>query len=301
MKIRVGVVGYGNLGKEVVKKIQKDDKYHLVGVFTKRNLPDTFRIYDMPYFRNTIDLMFVCSGSQNELEGVTRQVIKDFDLIECYDDHNRLRCHIKEMDYVAKRHKKIALCSFGWDPGLFSLMRGLFDSLGYTPYSFWGKGLSQGHTQALKAIDGVKDAVQFTIPNKEMIAKIKNGEKPVQSPNFHRRECFVVCDKDRQREIKQKIVSMPDYFENYKTNVHFIDQERLDKIKSFAHKGQVLTAENVMNFSLNLPSNPEFTAGVMTTFGHCYEKLKQNEKFGAYSIFDVPMNYILKDEPYKYL
>ena len=175
MKIPVGVVGYGNLGRSVVENLQNDKTFQLEAVFSRRDLPIATSYSDILKFKDKIELLFVCGGSQNELEGQTNFLIKHFNLIESYDNHNRLKSHIQDLDITAKEHQKIALCSFGWDPGLFSLMRGLFDSLGQNPYSFWGKGLSQGHTQAIKNIDGVIDGLQFTLPNKEIIAKIKNG------------------------------------------------------------------------------------------------------------------------------
>ncbi len=301
MKIPVGVVGYGNLGRSVVENLQNDKTFQLEAVFSRRDLPIATSYSDILKFKDKIELLFVCGGSQNELEEQTNFLIKHFNLIESYDNHNRLKSHIQDLDLAAKGHQKIALCSFGWDPGLFSLMRGLFDSLGQNPYSFWGKGLSQGHTQAIKNIDGVIDGLQFTLPNKDIIAKIKNGESVKVSKDFHKRLCYVVCSKEKRAEIEHKIKSMPDYFLGYETEVKFVSQESLDKLKSFAHKGQVLTSNNTMNFSLNLPSNPKFTANVMTTFARAYPKLKEEKKFGAHDIFDIPMKYVLKEEPYRYL
>lgn len=301
MKIPVGVVGYGNLGRSVVENLQNDKTFQLEAVFSRRDLPIATSYSDILKFKDKIELLFVCGGSQNELEEQTNFLIKHFNLIESYDNHNRLKSHIQDLDLAAKGHQKIALCSFGWDPGLFSLMRGLFDSLGQNPYSFWGKGLSQGHTQAIKNIDGVIDGLQFTLPNKDIITKIKNGESVKVSKEFHKRLCYVVCSKEKRAEIEHKIKSMPDYFLGYETEVKFVSQESLDKLKSFAHKGQVLTLNNTMNFSLNLPSNPKFTANVMTTFARAYPKLKEEKKFGAHDIFDIPMKYVLKEEPYRYL
>lgn len=301
MKIPVGVVGYGNLGRSVVENLQNDKTFQLEAVFSRRDLPIATSYSDILKFKDKIELLFVCGGSQNELEEQTNFLIKHFNLIESYDNHNRLKSHIQDLDLAAKGHQKIALCSFGWDPGLFSLMRGLFDSLGQNPYSFWGKGLSQGHTQAIKNIDGVIDGLQFTLPNKDIITKIKNGESVKVSKEFHKRLCYVVCSKEKRAEIEHKIKSMPDYFLGYETEVKFVSQESLDKLKSFAHKGQVLTSNNTMNFSLNLPSNPKFTANVMTTFARAYPKLKEEKKFGAHDIFDIPMKYVLKEEPYRYL
>ena len=201
MKIPVGVVGYGNLGRSVVENLQNDKTFQLEAVFSRRDLPIATSYSNILKFKDKIELLFVCGGSQNELEEQTNFLIKHFNLIESYDNHNRLKSHIQDLDLAAKGHQKIALCSFGWDPGLFSLMRGLFDSLGQNPYSFWGKGLSQGHTQAIKNIDGVIDGLQFTLPNKDIVARIKNGESVKVSKDFHKRLCYVVCPKEKRADF----------------------------------------------------------------------------------------------------
>jgi diaminopimelate dehydrogenase len=202
---------------------------------------------------------------------------------------------------LAKNNKQIALCSFGWDPGLFSLMRGLFDSLGFNPYTFWGKGLSQGHTQAIKNVDSVIDGLQFTIPNKKIINKIKHGENLIQNKSFHTRQCYIVCDKKNRETIKQKIVSMPDYFAGYKTKVNFVSQQKLDSLKNFSHKGFVTTRNRAFEFSLNTKSNPNLTAKIMITFAQCYAKLKRKKSYGAFTIFDLPFGYILSKTKSEYL
>lgn len=300
-KISVGIVGYGNLGQNIHKLLKNDKHFELVSIFSKRNLPYIENYSKILEYKQKIDFFFVCGGSQNELETQTKFLLPHFNLIECYDNHNRLQTHIKELDSVAKSHNKIALCSFGWDPGLFSLMRGLFDSLEQEPYSFWGKGLSQGHTQAIKNINGVVDGLQFTLPNEEIISKIKNGEDFSPSKKFHRRLCYVVCKQSEQKKIKSEIENMPDYFLGYDTEIHFVSQKQLDNLKSFSHKGEVFTKNNILNFSLNLPSNPQFTARVMITFAKAYPKLKLNQNFGAFNIFDIPMKFVLKNDQYKYL
>ena len=301
MKIRAGVVGIGNLGTEVVKVLEHSPNFELVAKFSKRNLKGTINYEKIEEYKDKIDILFVCGGSQNELEGQSKRLIKNFNLIESYDNHPRLESYIKSLDALAKMHKRTVLCSIGWDPGLFSLMRGLFDGLGYVPYSFWGKGLSQGHTQAIKNIKGVKDAVQFTIPNKDVLNRIKNGEHFEPSKSFHRRECFVVCKKWCEKRVEKEIITMPDYFEGYEVAVNFVSQAELDKIKSFSHCGEVLTENNVLNFSLNLKSNPAFTARVVTTFARALMEFIRGKKHGAFSIFDVPIKYILKKSEFTYL
>lgn len=301
MKIKVGVVGIGNLGTEVIKILENSPDFDLVAKFSKRNLKGTVSYERIEEYKDKIDLLFVCGGSQNELEGQSKRLIQNYNLIESYDNHPRLGNYIKHLGTLAKQSGHTALCSIGWDPGLFSLMRGLFDSLGYTPYSFWGKGLSQGHTQAIKNIKGVRDAVQFTIPNTEISERIKDGEHFEPSKSFHRRECFVVCRKWQEKRIEREIKAMPDYFEGYDVAVNFVSQVELDKIKSFAHCGEVLTENNVLNFSLNLKSNPAFTARVMTTFARALMQFVREGKHGAFSIFDVPIKYILTKNEFTYL
>ncbi len=300
MKINVGVVGVGNLGTAVINQLENHKIFNLVGVFSRRYLEGTIPFDKILTFKDKIDILFLCAGSQNDLEDHASTFIEHFNIIDCYDNHSRLKSHIKTIDEIAKENKKIALCSFGWDPGLFSLMRGLFSSLGYSPYSVWGKGTSQGHTQAIKQIDGVLDAIQFTIPNKYMIEKIKSGED-VEKNNLHSRECFVVCDPQDEERIEYEIINMPDYFKGYRTTVNFVTHEQLKQIKSFSHKGEILTKNDVMNFSLNLRSNPDFTASVMINYAKSLIKLKQEEKFGAHTIFDIPMSYIMEDDEFTLL
>lgn len=301
MKIRVGIVGYGNLGKAVENVVKKDDKFELVGVFSKRKLRGIISVDDVENFKDKIDLLFLCGGSQNELEDQAFRFIKNFNIIESYDNHNRLKEYHKRLGVEAQKNEKIALCSFGWDPGLFSFMRGLFAMIGYEPYTFWGKGLSQGHTQAIKNIPGVIDAAQFTIPNKKVVKKICGGSDVSVTKNFHSRECFVVCDKGQRERIKKEIVSMPDYFYGYKTSVKFVSKQKLDRIKNFAHQGIVLTKGSVMRFALKLPSNPEFTARVVVCFAKALETLKNENKFGVHSIFDIPLRYVMGENVYQFL
>lgn len=301
MKLNVGIVGYGNLGRAVEKKIRAGHDFNLVAIFSKRDLPGVINYDDVENYKGKIDLLFLCGGSQNELEKQGLRLIKNFNIIDSYDNHARLKTYITKLDRLSKQNGKVALCSFGWDPGLFSFMRALFDGLGFKPYTFWGKGLSQGHTQAIKNIPGVKDAIQFTVPSIKDIEKIKNGEKVKEGKNLHHRECYVVAAKEDRDQVKKRIISMPDYFEGYKTTVHFVGQNKLDSLKTFAHKGQVISASNTINFSLNLKSNPDFTAGVITSFARAAANLIKNEKHGAYTIFDLPISSILKRDKFEYL
>lgn len=302
MKIlKVGVIGYGNIGSAVVNELKNNKNFELVGVFSRRNLPNTLPFEQIENFKDKIDLMFLCVGSQSDLEQVATRVIKNFNTIDCYDNHVRLKEYINAQNTLAIKHKKVALCALGWDPGIFSLMRALFESLGETAFTFWGKGLSQGHTQAIKNLPHVLDAVQFTIPNKKAIKDLKEGLKVDQGKNLHKRQCFVVCEAGYEKEIKKKIISMPDYFEGYNTTVKFLTQTELDNIKTFAHKGVVLTPGNKMQFNLNLESNPAFTARVLVSYASAVEKLIATKSYGAYTILDLPLNLILNKEKFNYV
>lgn len=302
MSLNVAIVGFGNLGRAVKENIVKEKEFNLVGVFSRRNIEGTIPFSQILDFKSKIDLLFICSGSQSDLEKQAVTLIKDFNIIDSYDNHNRLKSHISKMDKIALEHDKIAICSMGWDPGLFSLMRGLFDAIGFTPYSFWGKGTSQGHTQALKQIEGVADALQFTLPNEKIIKKIKRGSSPVvNGKNFHLRECYVCSPLEKREEIKSKIITMPDYFEGYKTFVHFVSPKKLNSLKSFSHKGQVITSNNIMNFSLNLPSNPDFTAKILIAYARSFIHLKKEGRRGAFTIFDIPIKQIIKKDKFSYL
>lgn len=296
-KIKVGIVGYGNLGKSVEKEIKNSNNFELIAIFSRRKLNNTLPVESILNYKEKIDLLFLCGGSQNELEQQAMKYIEDFNIIESYDNHARLKEFHKKLESVAKKSGKVALCSFGWDPGLFSFMRGLFDALGYKPYTFWGRGVSQGHTQAIKNIDGVCDAIQFTIPDTEKIEEIAKG-KNVQG-NLHKRECFVVADANNHERIEREIKTMPNYFVGYETTVNFVSQGELEKIKNFSHQGQVMTKNNTLNFSLHLSSNPDFTAKVVTSFARAFESVKN--KRGVYTIFDLPLKTILRKDFYKFL
>ena len=291
----------GNLGNAIAKAVKHSDEFNLVAIFSKRNIEGTVHFDKILEYSGKIDLLFLCGGSQNELEGQAEYLLPHFNIVESYDNHKRLKTHIEKLNILAGRHRKLAFCSVGWDPGLFSLMRGLFDALGYKPYSLWGKGTSQGHTQAIKQVPNVIDAIQFTLPNITAIEKIKRGESVDGGKRLHSRECYVVAEPVHQKEIEQQILTMPDYFEGYKTSVHFVNQKKLDSLKSFSHKGQVLTENNTLNFSLNLSSNPDFTASVMVAFARAYSSLKIKKGYGAYTIFDMPFRYLLKQDKYFYL
>lgn len=292
MKIKVGIVGYGNLGKAVEKQIEENADLELIAIFSHRNLPNVVDYEKILDFVGQIDVLFLCSGSFSDLEDQAYQLIENFNTIDAFDNHNKIKNYLHVMNQKAMNNQKVAFCSFGWDPGLFSLMRGLIDGLGYEAYTFWGRGLSQGHTQAIKTLPHVIDALQFTVPNNIAENDLAHGWDV--STNMHKRECFVVCDEGYESDVENAIKTMPDYFLGYETYVKFVDQTELDKMKSFAHKGKVLTKGNFIEFSLNLKSNPDFTANVMVTYAKALIKFQKQNCFGAYTILDLPMSLIVK-------
>lgn len=299
-KMRVAIVGFGNLGKQLSEIVSHNQNYELVGIFSRRKISGCLPYKTLFDYKGKIDLVFVCVGSQNDLEKIAVEIIPHFNTIDCYDNHNRMKKYVFNMNKLALQNKKIALCALGWDPGLFSLVRSLISLLGYQPYTFWGRGLSQGHTQAVKNLPNVIDAVQFTLPNDLIKRKIISGECISNNKSLHKRLCYVVCDEEYQSEIKRQIINMPDYFEGYKTSVKFVSQDELNVLKTFEHKGEVLTADNTIKFNLNLKSNPAFTATVMLGFSNAIHTLISKQNYGAKIIMDLPISVLLEDK-YKYL
>ncbi len=296
MKIKVGIVGYGNLGKSIEKLLKGDNRFELVKIFTRADTmkKGALNLKEMAKWRDKIDLLFLCVGSKSCIESMAIPLSKYFNLVDAYDNHKKIPLYLKGMDESLKKHNRSAICCVGWDPGLFSLMRLILNSVEGNAFTFWGKGVSQGHTQALKEVEGVKAAVQYTLPNKKLIKLIKEGRyKPSNKQAFHSRLCYVVADGDK-RAIKNKIVGMPDYFKGYKTKVKFV--KKLDSVKMY-HAGQVLTLGDSMNFSVKMESNPLFTAKIMIAFAVALNALYTDKQFGAFTIADLPLRYL--DPDYK--
>lgn len=297
MKIRVGIVGYGNLGKSVEKRILEDKRFKLICIFSRRNVRSVFNTKVEKYenilnYLEKIDIMIMCGGSKTDLWQMI-EVSKHFHTIDSFDNHNKIPKYLEDMKSNNKKNKKCSICCCGWDPGLFSLMRTLFCAVDNNSYTFWGKGVSQGHSQAIRKINGVVDAVQYTIPNKTIIKNINKG-LPVL-PNFktyHIRECLVVANGNR-KEIEAEIKNMPDYFKGYKTRVKFITEKKMAKHKELFHGGMVLTNNNKMRFELKLKSNPDFTAQIIVAYLIALNKLISDQRFGAFSVLDIPFSYLI--------
>ena len=311
-KIKIGIYGYGNLGKGVEIAIHNTPDMELVGIFTRRNPSSlnplyknskVFSIEDVEKFKNDIDVMILCGGSATDLPQQGPDVCSMFNTVDSYDTHAKIPEYFASMDNIAKKSNTLALISCGWDPGLFSLNRSLLESI--LPigenYVFYGKGLSQGHSDAIRRIKGVKNAVQYTVPYEDSVEKVRNGKNPYFSSvrEVMWRECFVVLEEGANPEkIENEIKEMPNYFEPYNTVVHFISEEELKQNHSgMPHGGFVLrsgkTSEGtnqIAEFSLKLDSNPEFTASVLIAYARAIYKMRKQGLTGAITILDVPVS-----------
>jgi len=308
MTIRVGIAGYGNLGRGVESGISQNKDMELVGVFTRRNPEDVkllngnvpvHTMDEIHKFTDAIDVLILCGGSKNDLPEQGPALSALFNTVDSFDTHAKIPGYFESVDAAAKPNGKTAIISVGWDPGLFSINRLYGEAVlseGAT-YTFWGKGLSQGHSDALRRIDGVKGAVQYTIPVADAVDKVRSGSLPeLTTREKHTRECYVVLEDSVDAEtVRNTIVTMPDYFTDYDTTVTFITAEELKQDHSaMPHGGFVIrsgkTGESnaqVMEYSLKLDSNPEFTASVLVAYARAAYRLNQNGESGAKTVFDI--------------
>lgn len=311
MTIQAGIVGYGNLGRGAEKAIAASEDMNLKAIFTRRDpasvhpISDTpvYSLNDIDSFADDIDVLILCGGSATDLPEQTPALAAKFNVVDSFDTHARIPEHFANVDAAAKAAGKTAAISIGWDPGLFSLNRLLAESIlpQGESYTFWGKGVSQGHSDAIRRIEGVADAKQYTIPRQEAINAVRNNEFPkLSARQKHTRECFVVAKEGADLEaIEKQIKEMPNYFADYDTTVHFISQEELNRDHaSLPHGGFVLrsgsTGENkhLIEFSLTLDSNPEFTASVLTAVARAVVRMNKEGLTGAKTIFDIPASYL---------
>ena len=306
--IRIGIAGYGNLGRGVETAIQKNPDLQLVGVFTRR-APESvspcfaetavFHMDSLSDFQDKIDVLILCGGSKDDLPQQGPVLASQFNIVDSFDTHARIREYYASVDAPATANKKTALISIGWDPGMFSINRLFGEALlpdGET-YTFWGKGLSQGHSDAIRRVEGVKAGVQYTIPSNDAIEQVRSGARPVLSTkDKHVRECYVVLAEGADAaSVEQAIVTMPDYFADYNTTVNFIDEATLAKDhQRMPHGGFVIRSGNtsdahnqVMEFSLKLESNPEFTASILVAYARACYRLNQMQQYGAKTAYDV--------------
>ena len=309
--IKIAIVGYGNLGRGVERALKQSADMELIGVFSRRN-PATVQTDGAPAFameeliaqKGKIDVCILCGGSATDLPVQTPEITKNFNTIDSFDTHAKIPEHYANVDQAAKENQTVSIISTGWDPGLFSLNRLYAESIlpqGDT-YTFWGKGVSQGYSDALRRIEGVADAIQYTIPKSEVIEKLKAGEKlELTTRDKHLRECFVVLEETAdEKAIKEEIVTMPNYFDEYDTIVHFITAEELKRDHhAMPHGGTVLRTgtthedtKQVIEYNLQLESNPEFTASVLVAYARACARLAEEKQFGAFTVLDIAPKYL---------
>lgn len=314
-KIRLGIVGYGNLGRGVEMAVSQNPDMELVAIFTRRNPGDMatdtkmVHISEAEAYKGKIDVMLLCGGSATDLPEQGPEMARLFNTVDSYDTHAKIPEYFEKVDTAARQSGNICVISTGWDPGLFSLNRLLAEAIlpKGKEYTFWGKGISQGHSDAIRRVGGVKDGRQYTIPSEEAISKVRSGVNPdLATKEKHIRECFVVPEKDADLEkIKQEIKTMPHYFDEYETIVHFISEEELQKDHSgMPHGGLVMrsgiTGENstqIIEFGLKLESNPEFTSSVMVAYARAVAKYAKEGVTGAKTPFDVPFGFLSPKSP----
>lgn len=313
-KIKVAVYGYGNIGRGVEAAITKCPDMELVAIFTRRDPSSVkphgshvpvFRAQDILSFKDRIDVVILCGGSATDLPVQTPDLARDFCVVDSFDNHANIPVHFSNVDTAAKKGRQTAIISSGWDPGLFSLMRLYAEAAvpNGESYTFWGKGVSQGHSDAIRRIDGVKDARQYTVPIPAALDSVRSGEMPELSVREkHERVCYVVAQEGADLgRIEREIKEMPNYFAPYDTTVHFISEEELRRDHSkLPHGGSVIRSgksgfdsENthVVEFSLKLDSNPEFTSGVLVASARAAVRMKEEEMYGCKTLFDVPPAY----------
>lgn len=313
-KIKVGIVGYGNLGKGVELAITQNPDFELIAIFTRRDPAAgtnkrLVSISKVAEYQGKIDVMLMCGGSANDLPVQVPQIAALFNTVDSFDTHAKIPAYFETVNQAATAAGTLSLISCGWDPGLFSLNRVLTAAVlpqGKT-YTFWGEGVSQGHSDAIRNIDGVKDGKQYTIPIESALQKVRNGENPeLTTREKHRRVCYVVAkdgaDLDR---ITQEIQTMPNYFADYDTEVHFISQTEFDRDHAgLPHGGMVIRSgesgrgtKQKIEFSLELGSNPEFTSSIILCYARAIYRLVQQGKTGAVTIFDIPIGLLSPQSP----
>ena len=315
MKIRIGILGYGNLGKGIECAIKQNDDMELVGVFTRRN-PDTVtiltegvKVYTVDELldkKDDIDVLILCGGSATDLPKQTPEYAKYFNVVDSFDTHARIPEHFDAVNKAALENGKVAMISCGWDPGMFSLNRlygGAILPQG-KDYTFWGKGVSQGHSDAIRRVEGVANAKQYTVPVEKALEEVRSGRNPeLTTREKHTRECYVVAKEGADlARIEQEIKTMPNYFADYDTTVNFISEEELQRNHAgIPHGGFVIRSGNtgwngehnhIIEYSLKLDSNPEFTASVIVAYARAVYRMKQEGMSGCKTVFDVAPAYL---------
>ena len=315
MSIKIGILGYGNLGRGVECAVKQNDDMELVAVFTRRNPEDVkiltetatvCNVADVEDWKDKIDVMIICGGSATDLPKQTPVYAKMFNVIDSFDTHARIPEHFANVDAAAKEGGHVGIISVGWDPGMFSLNRLYANAIlpDGNDYTFWGKGVSQGHSDAIRRVEGVKDGKQYTIPVEAALEAVRNGENPeLTTRQKHTRECFVVLEEGADAaKVEEEIKTMPNYFSDYDTTVHFISEEELKANHSgIPHGGFVLRSgktgwdgenKHLIEYSLKLDSNPEFTSSVIVAYARAAYRMNQEGQKGCKTVFDVAPAYL---------
>ena len=315
MSIKIGILGYGNLGRGVECAVKQNDDMELVAVFTRRNPEDVkiltetatvCNVADVEDWKDKIDVMIICGGSATDLPKQTPVYAKMFNVIDSFDTHARIPEHFANVDAAAKEGGHVGIISVGWDPGMFSLNRLYANAIlpDGNDYTFWGKGVSQGHSDAIRRVEGVKDGKQYTIPVEAALKAVRNGENPeLTTRQKHTRECFVVLEEGADAaKVEEEIKTMPNYFSDYDTTVHFISEEELKANHSgIPHGGFVLRSgktgwdgenKHLIEYSLKLDSNPEFTSSVLIAYTRAAYRLASEGQSGCKTVFDIAPAYL---------
>ena len=315
MSIRIGILGYGNLGRGVECAIKHNPDTELVAVFTRRDpetvkiLTETAKVYsvkDAEKMKDEIDVLIICGGSATDLPVQTPEYVKYFNVVDSFDTHKRIPEHFANVDKAATENGHVGIISVGWDPGMFSLNRLYANAIlpDGKDYTFWGKGVSQGHSDAIRRVEGVKDGKQYTIPVEAALEAVRNGENPeLTTRQKHTRECFVVLEEGADAaKVEEEIKTMPNYFSDYDTTVHFISEEELKANHSgIPHGGFVLRSgktgwnqenSHLIEYSLKLDSNPEFTSSVLIAYARAAYRLAKEGQSGCKTVFDIAPAYL---------
>ena len=315
MTIRIGILGYGNLGKGIECAVKQNDDMELKAVFTRRD-PATvkiqtvgvpvYRAEDAVKYKDEIDVLILCGGSATDLPEQTPEYAKYFNVVDSFDTHANIPTHFANVDAAAKASGKVGIISVGWDPGMFSLNRLYANCIlvDGSDYTFWGKGVSQGHSDAIRRVKGVKNAKQYTVPVPSALEAVRNGENPeLSTRQKHTRECYVVAEEGADlAQIEHDIKTMPNYFADYDTTVHFISEEELIRDHSgIPHGGFVIRSgktgwngenKHIIEYSLKLDSNPEFTTSVLIAYARAAYRLNKEGQSGAKTVFDIAPAYL---------
>jgi len=319
MTIKVGILGYGNIGRGIESAIKQNADMELVAVFTRRDPASVVTKTDVPVvhvddiadWKDKVDVMILCGGSATDLPVQTPEYVKMFNVIDSFDTHARIPEHFANVDKAAKESGKLGIISLGWDPGMFSLLRLYSDAIlpNGKDYTFWGKGISQGHSDAIRRVKGVKDAKQYTIPIEAALDAVRSGSNPeLSTREKHIRECFVVLEEGADAAaIENEIKTMPNYFADYDTIVNFIDEEEFKANHSaMPHGGFVLRSgktgfdnehDHIIEYSLKLDSNPEFTGSAMVAFARACYRMAAEGQTGCRTAFDVAPAYLSAKSP----